>query len=206
MAKRTSSAYSTDNAFMSAASSASDRCPWRLRAADLLDAIGAVEGIRRPEVDRISAAYGYSASGEAAREHRSPRGDLGRRVHGHKVFDFLLRRIDLFNLRDRAAPSGMLLFGYPGNGKEFLGQKIAESVFGEFVKVSSAELNSVDDVKAVWQQVSRRVADGSVRRARRTDFSESRWRVRPARRVKRSLPGSKRGRSKMPHTAASGSC
>ena len=33
-----------------------------------------------------------------------------------------------------------------------LGQKIAESVFGEFVKVSAAELNSVDDVKALWQQ------------------------------------------------------
>lgn len=69
-----------------------------------------------------------------------------------KVFDFLLRRIDLFNLRDRATPPGMLLYGYPGNGKEFIAEKIAESVFGKFVRVSAAELNSVDAVKALWEE------------------------------------------------------
>lgn len=68
-----------------------------------------------------------------------------------KVFDFLLRRIDLFNLRDRAAPPGVLLYGYPGNGKEFLAHKIAESVFASYEKVSAAELNSVEDVKALWE-------------------------------------------------------
>ncbi|HET6472704.1 MAG TPA: AAA family ATPase, partial [Pseudomonadales bacterium] len=69
-----------------------------------------------------------------------------------KVFEFLLRRIDLFNLRDRAVPPGMLLYGYAGSGKEYLGKKIAESVFGEFVKVSNAELTSVDAVKELWSK------------------------------------------------------
>lgn len=67
-----------------------------------------------------------------------------------KVFEFLLRRIDLFNLRDRATPPGILLHGYRGNGKEFLARKIAESVFAKFVKINPTELNSVKEVRELW--------------------------------------------------------
>ncbi|MDB6061140.1 MAG: ftsH 2 [Verrucomicrobiaceae bacterium] len=67
-----------------------------------------------------------------------------------KVFDFLLRRIDLFNLRDRATPAGILLHGYRGNGKEFLARKIAESVFAKFVKISAADMTSAKEVRELW--------------------------------------------------------
>ncbi|MBL8270650.1 AAA family ATPase, partial [Steroidobacter sp.] len=67
-----------------------------------------------------------------------------------KVFEFLIRRIDLFNLRDKATPPGLLLHGYPGNGKEFLGRKIADSVFGQFVKPSAEQLASAKEIKDLW--------------------------------------------------------
>jgi SpoVK/Ycf46/Vps4 family AAA+-type ATPase len=67
-----------------------------------------------------------------------------------KVFEFLIRRIDLFNLRDRATPAGILLHGYPGNGKEFLAQTVAHSAFAPFIKASADQLSSAKDVKAFW--------------------------------------------------------
>jgi SpoVK/Ycf46/Vps4 family AAA+-type ATPase len=70
-----------------------------------------------------------------------------------KVFGFLIRRIDLFNLRDRATPAGILLHGYPGNGKEFLAQTIARSAFAQFIKPTADQLTSAKDVKALWSAV-----------------------------------------------------
>jgi hypothetical protein len=67
-----------------------------------------------------------------------------------KVFEFLMRRIDLFNLRDKAAPAGLLLYGYPGNGKEFLARKIAQSVFAQFVKPNADQLATPKDIKELW--------------------------------------------------------
>ena len=66
------------------------------------------------------------------------------------VFEQLLRRIDLFNLQDPATPPGLLLHGYPGNGKEHLARRIAESVFAEFVRVEGEQLASAADVKEFW--------------------------------------------------------
>jgi SpoVK/Ycf46/Vps4 family AAA+-type ATPase len=66
------------------------------------------------------------------------------------AFDFLIRRIDLFNLHDRATPPGVLLHGYEGNGKEFLARTIAKSVFARFVKPTSDQLASSKDVKDFW--------------------------------------------------------
>jgi SpoVK/Ycf46/Vps4 family AAA+-type ATPase len=70
-----------------------------------------------------------------------------------KVFEFLIRRIDLFNLRDRATPAGILLHGYPGNGKEFLAQTIARSAFAQFIKPTADQLGSAKDVTAFWGAV-----------------------------------------------------
>ena len=67
-----------------------------------------------------------------------------------KVFEFLIRRIDLFNLRDKAVPCGLLLHGFPGNGKEFLARKVAQSVFAQFVKPNADQLASAKDVKELW--------------------------------------------------------
>ena len=67
-----------------------------------------------------------------------------------KVFEFLIRRIDLFNLRDRATPAGLLLHGYPGNGKEFLAHTIASSTFAQLVKPTADQLASAKEVKAFW--------------------------------------------------------
>jgi len=69
-----------------------------------------------------------------------------------EVFEFLLRRIDLFNLRDSATPPGILLHGYPGNGKEYLARRIAESVFADFVRVDADEVSSAEKVKALWTE------------------------------------------------------
>jgi SpoVK/Ycf46/Vps4 family AAA+-type ATPase len=67
-----------------------------------------------------------------------------------KAFEFLMRRIDLFNLRDKATPAGLLLYGYPGMGKEFLAQKIAESVFAEYSKVPVEVLSDPQSIKEMW--------------------------------------------------------
>jgi len=67
-----------------------------------------------------------------------------------KVFDFLIRRIDLFNLRDKATPPGLLLYGYPGMGKEFLARKIAESVFAQFLKPAAEQLSSPQAIRELW--------------------------------------------------------
>ncbi len=69
-----------------------------------------------------------------------------------EVFTFLLRRIDLFNLRDSATPPGILLHGYPGNGKEYLARRIADSVFAEFVRVDADEVASAQAVKQLWTE------------------------------------------------------
>lgn len=68
------------------------------------------------------------------------------------VFGFLLRRIDLFNIRDSASPPGILLYGYPGNGKTHIARKIAESVSARFEQVNPATLSSPDEVKAFWEK------------------------------------------------------
>jgi SpoVK/Ycf46/Vps4 family AAA+-type ATPase len=81
-------------------------------------------------------------------------GDIWASVYtADKVFEFLIRRIDLFNLRDRATPAGILLHGYPGNGKEFLAQTIARSAFAQFIKPTADQLSSAKDVKALWSAV-----------------------------------------------------
>jgi len=69
-----------------------------------------------------------------------------------RVFDFLLRRIDLFNLRDLATPPGILLTGYPGNGKRYLARKIAQSVFAKFVSISASDLATPDAVREIWSE------------------------------------------------------
>jgi SpoVK/Ycf46/Vps4 family AAA+-type ATPase len=66
------------------------------------------------------------------------------------VFQFFIRRIDLFNLRDKATPAGLLLYGYPGNGKEFLARKVAESVFAQFVKPPADQLASAQGIRELW--------------------------------------------------------
>ncbi|HEV7613914.1 MAG TPA: ATP-binding protein, partial [Steroidobacteraceae bacterium] len=66
------------------------------------------------------------------------------------VFEFLMRRIDLFNMRENATPSGLLLSGYAGNGKEFLARKIAESVFAQFVKPTADQLSNAQSIKDLW--------------------------------------------------------
>jgi len=68
-----------------------------------------------------------------------------------KVVDFILKRIDSFNVRDRATPPGMLLYGSEGNGKNFLANKIAESIEARLVPIDAATLSSADDVKNIWQ-------------------------------------------------------
>ncbi len=67
-----------------------------------------------------------------------------------KVFEFLIRRVDLFNMRDRATPAGILLHGYPGNGKEFLARMVASSVFLPVVKATADQLSAAKDVKEFW--------------------------------------------------------
>jgi len=67
-----------------------------------------------------------------------------------EVFDFLLKRIDLFNLGDKAVPAGVLLYGYPGNGKRFLAQMIAKSIGAGFVEITASDIRNADDVKEIW--------------------------------------------------------
>jgi hypothetical protein len=70
-----------------------------------------------------------------------------------KVFDFVLRRIDLFNVRDSATPpAGLLLYGYSGNGKAHVARKIAESISARLEEVHAATVNSAQDVKALWER------------------------------------------------------
>ena len=68
-----------------------------------------------------------------------------------KVVDFLLKRIDSFNVRDKATPPGILLYGAEGNGKAFLAKKIADSVEARFFPVDAAMLTTVDEVRTLWQ-------------------------------------------------------
>ncbi len=67
-----------------------------------------------------------------------------------KVMDFLLKRIDFFNMRDRATPAGILLYGGAGNGKAFLAKKIAESIEARFEQIDAATLNP-EQVRNIWQ-------------------------------------------------------
>ncbi|MDL0429809.1 AAA family ATPase [Marinobacter sp. TBZ242] len=68
------------------------------------------------------------------------------------VFDFLLKRIDLFNLGDKAVPAGILLYGYPGNGKRFLAEMIARSVGASFVEITASDMRNADEVKGIWEK------------------------------------------------------
>ena len=82
--------------------------------------------------------------------------DLWKPVYtAEKVFEFLVRRIDLFNMRDKATPAGLLLHGYPGNGKEHLARTVAKSVSAQFVKPASSRLGTAKDVKELWTEVAR---------------------------------------------------
>jgi SpoVK/Ycf46/Vps4 family AAA+-type ATPase len=69
-----------------------------------------------------------------------------------KLFEFLMRRIDLFNMGDTATPSGILLYGYPGNGKAYLARKIAESVSARLETVEATTLASPDAIKSLWDR------------------------------------------------------
>ena len=80
--------------------------------------------------------------------------EIWQTVHvAEKTFEFLIRRIDLFNLRDRAAPAGLLLYGFPGNGKEFLARAVAQSAFAQFVKPTADQLAAAKEVKEFWASV-----------------------------------------------------
>ena len=68
-----------------------------------------------------------------------------------KVIDLLLHRIDMFNMRYKATPPGILLYGYAGNGKAYLAKKIAESISARLEAVP-ATLNSRKDVKEIWDR------------------------------------------------------
>src|ERR1051326_7852039 len=68
----------------------------------------------------------------------------------NKVFEFLLRRIDMFNMRDSASSNGFLLYGDAGVGKTHLARKIAESASARFEEVDGAKLTSADEVRKVW--------------------------------------------------------
>lgn len=71
---------------------------------------------------------------------------------GDAVADFVLRRIDLFNVRDSATPAGLLLYGYAGNGKTHLARKLAESVSARLEEVDAATFNSAQAVKTLWEK------------------------------------------------------
>jgi ATPase family associated with various cellular activities (AAA) len=59
-----------------------------------------------------------------------------------QVFEFLFRRIDMFNMRDSATPAGILLYGHPGNGKAHLAKKIAESLSAKFQQITKTYLRN----------------------------------------------------------------
>jgi SpoVK/Ycf46/Vps4 family AAA+-type ATPase len=69
-----------------------------------------------------------------------------------KVFEFLLRRVDLFNVHDPATPAGILLHGYEGNGKAHLAHKVADSVGAKFEQVPAATLTSANEIKKLWDK------------------------------------------------------
>jgi SpoVK/Ycf46/Vps4 family AAA+-type ATPase len=68
------------------------------------------------------------------------------------VFEFLERRIDLFNMRDPATPPGILLYGYEGNGKAYLAKKVADCASARLEQVNIAAINSEKEVRALWER------------------------------------------------------
>ena len=122
----------------------------------------------RAELDPIiqhAQKYGELKSRERRQSAQIPRLDqllskvkrleeIWRSVYvSEKVFEFLIRRIDLFNLRDKAAPAGLLLYGFPGNGKEYLARAVAQSAFAQFVKPTADQLAAAKEVKEFWASV-----------------------------------------------------
>ena len=73
-----------------------------------------------------------------------------------QVFEFLFRRIDMFNMRDSATPAGILLYGHPGNGKAHLAKKIAESLSAKFQQINPSKLTSADADRQDARQRERR--------------------------------------------------
>ncbi len=68
-----------------------------------------------------------------------------------KAFAALLQRIDMFNM-GKAAPPGILLYGYAGNGKAYLAKKIAESISARVEAIDPASLNSAKAVRDLWEK------------------------------------------------------
>ena len=57
----------------------------------------------------------------------------------------------MFNM-GKAAPPGILLYGYAGNGKAYLAKKIAESISARLEAIDPASLNSAKAVRDLWNR------------------------------------------------------
>lgn len=73
-----------------------------------------------------------------------------------EVLEPLLRRIDLFNMRDPSTPAGILLYGMPGNGKAHLAERVAASVKARLEAIEPSMLDDRGDIKALWEQARHR--------------------------------------------------
>ncbi|MDP2432654.1 MAG: AAA family ATPase [Pseudomonadota bacterium] len=77
------------------------------------------------------------------------------------VIQYILKRLDLFDKNDSAAPKGLLLFGPPGTGKTFLAKAIAESTHSRFLPLSLPDLKSSNIggsgqlVRNIWEDARR---------------------------------------------------
>ena len=75
-----------------------------------------------------------------------------------KQINELLQRANMFEVRDKAAPRGLLLTGPPGTGKTLVARSLAESMQCNFQQLSIADLKqqqlgaSGQRVREVWNQ------------------------------------------------------